>query len=376
MMMALPWLLLNQGSSGSFLALVTLSCTISSFFLTPLFATFIDRYSRKGILRTVQVLQISSASLVALATFNGVESHWLIASVMYLFWLTNDLAWCTNNALIQENYQKSEYAKYSSYQEVVFQTTSLGIGGLGIVLLQQWSLTQFAVFTALCGVISLISFTLMPYQRQIEVKQEHSFSAQLIESKTIILRDTRLFLFLALSCLGYPALTYLSKLLPIYFYQNSIDASWFASWSLSYGAGALICGLVASKLLAQYATDKAMMICLVVVGAIICSMGLFPTAQYIVAITLIMGFFSSYNRIARTYKMNLEVKTEERGRMDGGLKLFSTFSQSLSYVLIAVLSHIDSIEFGFVIVGGVLLLASGIMYRHSTAQPLAKALKA
>ncbi|MFA0697747.1 MFS transporter, partial [Vibrio sp. 10N.222.49.C9] len=49
-MMALPWFLLQQGDMGLFVALTTLACTLSSFFLTPIFATFIDRYSRKAIL--------------------------------------------------------------------------------------------------------------------------------------------------------------------------------------------------------------------------------------------------------------------------------------------------------------------------------------
>ncbi|MFA0051669.1 MFS transporter [Vibrio breoganii] len=362
-MMALPWFLLQQGDMGLFVALTTLACTLSSFFLTPIFATFIDRYSRKAILMLVQGIQVATALILLMFTQEQAISVWVLAFAQLVFWLTNDLAWCTNNAFTQENYQKHEYASYSSYQEIVFQATSLGAGSLGIVFLELWGMAQFATFAAVASTLSLLSFSITTYHRRPRVESSPSFSLQLIESKEVFSQQPRFYAFLALSCLGYPALTYLSKLIPIHFSEQGISASWFASWSLSYGLGALMCGFFVKVLLSKFATEKAMMACLFSVGLLILAMALSPSPKMIVGLTLLVGFFSSYNRIARTYKMNLEVDNNYRGRIDGGLKLFSTFSQSISYVMIAILSYYNAISLGFMILSIVLIIASLAMHR-------------
>lgn len=49
-MMALPWVMLSTPDMGTFIALVALTCTATSFVLTPFFATLIDRHSRKLLL--------------------------------------------------------------------------------------------------------------------------------------------------------------------------------------------------------------------------------------------------------------------------------------------------------------------------------------
>lgn len=362
-MMALPWLLLQHGDMGLFVALTTLACTLSSFVLTPIFATFIDRHSRKAILMLVQAIQVATALILLVFVEEQSVSIWVLAFAQWVFWLTNDLAWCTNSAFTQENYQKHEYATYSSYQEIVFQATSLGAGSLGIVFLELWGIAQFAAFAAVASTLSLISFAMTSYHRRQRSQASVSFVSELVESKTVFAKQPRFYAFLALSCLGYPALTYLSKLIPIHFSEQHVSASWFASWSLSYGIGALLCGFIVKTLLTKFATEKAMMICLFSVGLLVFAMALSPSPQMIVGLTLLVGFCSSYNRIARTYKMNLEVDNHYRGRIDGGLKLFSTFAQSISYVMIAVLSYYNAIGLGFMILSVVLIVASLLMQR-------------
>ncbi|GEA51950.1 MFS transporter [Vibrio inusitatus NBRC 102082] len=311
----------------------------------------------------VQGIQITTAVILLVFVENLSASIWVLAFAQWVFWLTNDLAWCTNSAFTQENYQKHEYATYSSYQEVILQATSLGAGSLGIVFLELWGIAQFAAFAAIASSLSLISFAMTSYHRCQRPQASASFGSELIETKVVFSKQPRFYAFLALSCLGYPALTYLSKLIPIHFSAQHISASWFASWSLSYGIGALLCGFIVKTLLTKFATEKAMMVCLFSVGLLVFTMALSPSPQMIVGLTLLVGFCSSYNRIARTYKMNLEVDNHYRGRIDGGLKLFSTFAQSISYVMIAVLSYYNAISLGFMILSVVLILASLIMQR-------------
>ena len=51
----------------------------------------------------------------------------------------------------------------------------------------------------------------------------------------------------------------------------------------------------------------------------------------------------------------------QRGRIDGGLAMFTTTVQSLSYVLIAFLAYVDAIEYGFLIAGVILAISAAWM---------------
>jgi len=150
-MLALPWLMLKEPNMGTFVALTALVCTSISFIVTPFFATIIDRQSRKLILISAQAVQASTAALIMLAYALDLGNMWLLALSQLIFWVSSNVAWHTNNAFTQENYDKNEYAKISSYQEIVMQGTTLGAGALGIVLLEMWGMFEFSLFAAIAS---------------------------------------------------------------------------------------------------------------------------------------------------------------------------------------------------------------------------------
>ena len=362
-MMALPWVMLAEPNMGTFVAITALVCTSLSFVVTPFFATLIDRHSRKNILIIMQVLQVSAALVVFIAYYNHLESAWVLAFAQLIFWLTNDLAWSCNNAFTQENYRQKEYAQISSYQEMVMQGTTLGAGALGIILLEHWSMLEFSLLAVIASFLSAICYIATPYIRQLRSSKKESFFKQLVESKSIFAKQSRFYLFLALSCLSYPVLTFLVKLVPIYFAAEGISGTWFATWKMSYGLGALLTGLVIARLLQRYNHENTMIVSMLAMGIALLLMGSYLAPVVIILLTLLLGFFNSYNRIARINKMHNVIAIEQRGRVDGGLKLFSTLAQSLSYVIIAFLSYFLVIEWGFAIVGITLLIAALVMHK-------------
>ncbi|GAM66679.1 permease of the major facilitator superfamily [Vibrio sp. JCM 19236] len=91
-------------------------------------------------------------------------------------------------------------------------------------------------------------------------------------------------------------------------------------------------------------------------------MSVSPHPIYLLLFTLIFGFFNAMNRIARTNWMHVSVEVGSRGRADGILQMFATLVQSVSYVAIALLSHYQVTQFGFVLAAMVMLLASFSMY--------------
>jgi len=362
-MMALPWIMLSEDGMGIFVAITALVCTSVSFVATPFFATLIDRHSRKKVLFFMQLIQSTTAFIVFLAYYNDIQSHWLLAFSQLIFWLSNDLAWSCNNAFTQENYRQDEYAKISSYQEVVMQVTTLGAGALGIVLLEYWSMLEFSFLATFASLLSGLCYIATPYKRQFRPSLKEAFFKQLVASKDIFSKQKQFYTFLALSCLSYPVLTFLVKLVPIYFAEQGISGSWFATWEISYGFGALLSGFLMVRLLTRYDHENAMVVSILVMAIVLILMGSYLSPILIILLTIILGFFNSYNRITRTNKMHHVIAMEERGRVEGGLKLFSTLAQSLSYVLIALLSYLQLTALGFIIIGIVLMIA-GITMLH------------
>ncbi|WP_418642687.1 MFS transporter [Vibrio chaetopteri] len=385
MLMALPWFILKQGSNGTFLAVVTLVCTIMSFVLTPLIATAIDRYPRKRILALTQLIQLLAGSSVVIAgtvislshlgNDHSVSSVWVLAFCLVAFWIASDLAWATNGAFTQELYVPSEYCRISSQQEIVMQITTLSAGGMGVWLLELWSLEKFALLAASLSLVALMCFVAIRH-RSVSSKQKRTpYHLQLRESTSIFRQSPRFFAFIALSCVGYPMMTYLAKLVPIYLSENQQSGEWFAWWQINYGVGAMVCGLMIVKVMNKVSHQQLMLVSMASISVLLCVMTMTLSPLSIVLVALLIGVFNATNRIARVNKLHHEVDNSVRGRVDGGMKLFSTALQSASYVVIAYLANYQLTELGFAIGALVIMLATFAMWLLrrtiivSTSQP-------
>lgn len=361
-MMALSWILLEPGNMGTFVAVLALVCTATSFVLTPFFATLIDRHSRKAILVWVQVLQSITAGLVMVAAMFNLDSPWLLGAAQLIFWVSSNLAWSTNNAFTQENYDSHEYASISGKQEMVLQSTTLGAGALGVMLLKYWGMLEFAAFAASASFLATISYLVTPYRQQLREQHTVRFISQMVQSKAIFSQQPRFYALILLSCLSYPVLTFLSKLVPIWFAELGMSGDWFAAYSILFGLGSLLTGVLISKLLGLASHRVTLVYSMAMLALVLIAVSLTLSPMYLLIFTALLGFFNALNRITRTNWLHHTVAINQRGRVEGGLVLFSTSVQSLSYVIIALLAHYDLTQYGFAIAALTVSVAAIIMY--------------
>lgn len=369
-MMALPWVMLLTPNMGAFVAMVALSCTALSFILTPFFSTLIDRTSRKRILVLVQLLQSGTAAVVAVFYGMGYESNWLLAAAQLVFWTSSNMAWFTNNAFTQENFNQNEYASISGKQEVIIQGTTLGSGALGVILLEAWGMFEFSCFAAIASGISAVSYILTPYRRQLRQSTSVSFVTQLKESREIFIKRPHFYGFLLLSALSYPILTFLTKLVPIWFAETGISGDWFAGYNIAFGMGSLVTGLLVGKLLGLGSHQSIMIGAMGVAAITLIGMSFSSSPLLLLFFTFFFGTFNALNRIARTNWMHHSISIDQRGRADGGIQMFSTLVQSISYVAIAYLSHFGVTQLGFFFAAGVMAVAVLLMIRLNKREEL------
>ncbi len=357
-MMALPWIMLQTPNMGTFVALVALSCTLVSFALTPYFSAIIDRYSRKRVLLINQCIQASVAFTVVFCSLLNWDSVWLLATAQLLFWVSSNVGWNANNAFTQENYSKNQYANISGQQEVVMQATTLGSGALGILLLAQWGMLEFALFAALASSLSALAYALTPYRRKLRTPQQQpTFGGNWQQLKTELRFRRRFYTVVFLSALTYPMLTYLSKLVPIWFTEQHIEGYWFAAYNLCFGMGSLITGIVVSRILNRWQAPKLIQFALYTITGLLFAMSV-SSPLPLVLLTIGFGFFNALNRISRTNWMHHEVDMRLRGRIDGAISMFSTLCQSLGYVVIALLTHAQITVWGFYLAAISMLLVA------------------
>ncbi|MGF1742676.1 MFS transporter [Vibrio profundum] len=366
-MMALPWIMLDGGSNGYFVAFTALTSTSLSFFATPFFATLIDRHSRKSLIVLNQILQTMVAGVTAGLYAAGFGSIWLLAATQVIFWLSANFAWATDTAFTQENYHVHEYAKLSSYQEIIMQGTTLGAGALGVVLLQLWGIFEFALFAAIASAIASSCYIATPYRRKMRTPSHTRFLTELKQSKQILAKQPRFFAYLALSCLSYPVLSYLSKLVPIWFSEQNITGSWFAGYNICFGVGSLVTGLLITKILAKLPFSLIIQNSILALAIALLGMSLFPFPAAILGFSAVFGLFNALNRITRINWMHHRIEITQRGRVDGGLAMFSTMIQSIGYTIIALLSHYDLVKYGFLVAAVTMGLAY-LMMRTLTQQ--------
>ncbi len=88
-----------------------------------------------------------------------------------------------------------------------------------------------------------------------------------------------------------------------------------------------------------------------------------PSPQWMILLTIVFAGANALNRIARTNWMHHTIAIHQRGRVDGGLQLFATMVQSLSYVLIALLSHYGVTHWGFLLIASIMLLVFVKMWK-------------
>ena len=366
-MMALPWVMLKMGNNATIVALIAVVCTVSSFILTPLFATLIDRYSRKKIIVTIQFIQSMTAFLVLIISLLWDVPLWVLVIAQIIFWITTDTSWDVNNALTQEVFEKEEYPRIISYQVLIKQTAFLGAGAMGVIVLENWTIQGFAFCAAVCSLLGFTFYSLTPYRRRLREKTEINFLKQISETRYIIKREKKLFILMAFSGLTYPAATYLSQLIPIFLASNSYEGSWFALWNTNYGVGALLCGFVSTMLLRKFSKKKTMVVSVLLFSSILIIMALSMTPTYFVISAGFLGFLNLLCNVTRLNLMNEVVDVNERGRFDGGLKLFTTISQFFGYIIISILTYVNAIDYGFFIISFCIVASGIVVLLYSTS---------
>ncbi|PCJ89518.1 MAG: MFS transporter permease [Flavobacteriales bacterium] len=135
-MIAIPWYFIDMLGKGSLFAMITAGITIVSLFWSLYAGTLIDRYLRKNIFLTINVIGFFILGSVAVSGFaNGEIPIWLVAAVFCFTLLNFQIHYPNLYAFGQEITEKKNYGKTNSLIEIQGQATNMISGGFAVFLL-------------------------------------------------------------------------------------------------------------------------------------------------------------------------------------------------------------------------------------------------
>ncbi|EEY36494.1 permease [Vibrio mimicus MB451] len=157
----------------------------------------------------------------------------------------------------------------------------------------------------------------------------------------------------------------------LWFSEMGISGDWFAGYNIAFGLGSLVTGLFVTRLLGLGSHQGIMIGAMGLAATTLVGMSFSSTPQLLLMFTFFFGTFNALNRIARTNWMHHSINIDQRGRADGGLQMFATLVQSISYVAIAFLSHFGITQLGFLFASVVMVAAVLLMVRLNKGPELA-----
>lgn len=321
---SIPWYFTNIINDNSRFGVMYAVVTFATLFWSLYAGTLIDKYSRKKIFLSINILGgIALGSVAFLGWQTGEVPEWGIMLVFTSTIFVFNIHYPALYAFGQEITEKKKYAKTNSLLEIQVQATTMFSGALASVLLsgtknqtanifgfvihlhtdiQRWHLYKIFAMDAATYFIAVILILFIKYKPAVEKIIDTGTVMERIKTGFRFLKEHPLvFLFGNASyAIFVILLVEANQLMPLYVDKHlQQDASVYASAEMYYALGALLAGFTITKIFQKMHSVKSIiiMMLLTVAGCYICS---FTRSTLIFfAFSLLIGITNAGTRILR-----------------------------------------------------------------------------
>tara|TARA_Y100000739_G_scaffold146499_2_gene126261 strand:- start:405 stop:1658 length:1254 start_codon:yes stop_codon:yes gene_type:complete len=356
-MISIPWYFketLNQPDLFmSIFFVITFICMPWGIFA----GTIVDRFKRKNVF-IISALIPAFTAITASFAANDNEIHWMIVSIVFgmtVFYY--NIYYPNLYAFAQEITEKKYFSKINSYLEIQGQVTSMIAGGCAAILLEgtknkniffgnykinlgieidKWNLNTIFLIDGITYIIAAIIISFVSYKRIQKNNTEKGKIKERIKSGFKFLNQNKnILIFGVFSYIIFAFLIVeMFTLLPEYV-KSAVNgqASVFASSELFYSMGAIISGLIVSKIFKNKNTILGIIIFMFITWLICMSMAFYPSIIILFITSMLLGITNAGTRILRiTYIFN-HVPNNYIGRVNS---IFNLFNVSIRLILISI----------------------------------------
>lgn len=360
-MLAIPWYFSKQLEQPSLFGLIYGTTTLLMIFWGLYAGSIIDRFSRKWVFFGVNVfglLLLGSVSLFGFL-FNGVGAFGAMLVFMGTIFIFN-IHYPALYAFGQEITERKFYGRFTSWAEIVGQTTSIASGAAGALLLaglnsgdiqfaglhlnipfsiKAWKLEEIFLLDALTYALGLILIASIKYVPLAERKKESGNSFERIKKGITLLRKNPLLLLFgnASFAIFVVLLITVQQLLPVYVDQHlKAGAGWYAFAEFLYSFGAMLAGVgmvwVFRKKNMVYGV-----LTLMIITVVIYLTWSFTNIKWLFALlSIVIGLTNAGTRVLRTTWIFEHVPNQTIGRVSSVFQTINIMLRGLFSLLFAL----------------------------------------
>jgi MFS transporter, DHA3 family, macrolide efflux protein len=389
-MLAIPWYFARNQQSPLFnfwYGIITLFVLAWGLYA----GTLIDRFNRKMVFF---FLNLACALLVGWAAWYGYSFGASIFSVVMVFAVTMlnyNVHYPALYALSQELSEADNYQKVNSNIEVVGQTTSILSGGLAAMLLEgvdsaidlrfaglhlvipfeieRWPIQKIFAVDAITYVIACLLILFMRYKPVIEKHIEYGSIGKRIRSGFGFLRrHTKVLLFGLFSYSVFAILIVeIHAVLPVYVNKHlQMSGNVFAIAATIYAVGAVMAGLLVSRLFQASQTRTGVIILTLVTAAIFYWCAATRSAWILYTISVILGFTNAGIRVLRLTYIFHHVPNELIGRVNSIFNMANVLVRSMFIFIFsaAFFQQGSNITIAYAVLGSFALVSGVVLWMN------------
>ena len=366
----ISWLILEMTKSPLIMGFVTFINALPLFFLTPLAGVITDKYNKKKLLFTVQILLSIQALLITAAAVTGYLN---LTSIIILGLLLNSII-AIDTPLRQSSFtslvdDKKDLSNAIAINSACFNAARLiGPAIAGILLaLYGTKICLFMCFLLVLPAIILISM-LKPNINNIANTEKQSIIKSLKEGLVYVKNDKTISLILVfLIFICFFGMTY-PVLMPIYTKNTfNANADLLGFLMAATGFGALFSSFVLASKTSLSGLKNTMLAGIILFGCGFLFLGL----SKIPVLSIIFAFFLGAGMTASITGTNTILQQladdNKRGRLMSLYTICYLGSASISNLLAGTVSEFLGVEKTFILLGLLIVLTGIILYKKLRA---------
>lgn len=361
-MIAIPWMLVSSENGNTVFGYISICMTIINFLITPFIGNLVDKMNRKKILLISEFVCFLLLMIFTLIGFIGLPYEVWHYTIIYMIGsLYYTIFFPTMFALNQEIFNKDQYKALNGTMEVQSQFSSMIAGALASILLLKWDLHYILLLDVLSYAAAIYFYMKLPYMGKPINKTEKTDKKRVSEGLRYMMIRPTMFVFLVFSIMPFIGVMITNYLFPVYLRDVlKASASAYGIESMIYAFGAIIAGMFVPILARKIGNEKTIIVSVITYTIAISLIVLVNLPVYL-SLMFFIAVGNSGARVARNSFLMDQIPNEIIGRVDS---LFRSIGLLFRIVLLALFTQLvssDLIIYCFIILSGLLIVASGFV---------------
>ncbi len=383
-MLAIPWYFAQRGISSQF-NIIFAAITFATIFWGLFAGTLVDRFNRRGLFLSTNIVEGSILLLVAGAGWlQGSLPLPLIVLVFTITVFGYRMHYPNLYAFVQEISLPKHYTRVTSYIEIVGQATNVMAGAMAVILLEgvdthlpllghitieAWEI--YEIFT-LDGITYFVSVFLISFIRYIPdkvFKIDRSPLVSRLKTGFKFLRDhPTVFLFgFFTHSIFVILLVSLFTVMPMYITNFlKVGGEVFGGMEMLYGVGALMAGIFIGRWTQGWPKVKVIIFFMFLTTLLLTLCALLKSVPYYFIVGFLIGFANAGTRILRVSYLFDHIPNQVIGRVNSVFSVLNLIMRT-SFTLVFSLAFFaqgENITYAYYVMAGYTLLSGVVLLRY------------